>query len=50
MAGPIADAYPVFGFDQHVGYATPEHHAALRAQGLSPLHRRSFQSLAYPAL
>ena len=48
MAGPVADAYPVFGFDQHVGYATPEHHAALRAQGLSPLHRRSFQSLAYP--
>lgn len=48
MAGPIADAYPRFGFAQHVGYATPEHHAALRTEGLSPLHRRSFRSAAYP--
>ena len=37
-----------WGFADHVGYATPEHHAALRAGGLSPLHRRSFQSMAYP--
>lgn len=48
MAGPMADAYPDFGFDQHVGYATPDHHAALRLQGLSPIHRRSFNSAAYP--
>jgi ribonuclease HII len=48
MAGPIARAYPDFGFDRHVGYATPDHHAALAAAGLSPLHRRSFQSVAYP--
>jgi ribonuclease HII len=48
MAGPVAAAYPRFGFHQHVGYATPEHHAALRAEGLSPVHRRSFQSVAYP--
>ena len=50
MAGPVAAAYPGFGFDQHVGYATPEHHAALRSAGLSPVHRRSFQSVAYPPL
>jgi ribonuclease HII len=50
MAGPAARAYPGFGFDRHVGYATPEHHAALRADGLCPLHRRSFQSVAYPVL
>jgi len=50
MAGPVAEAYPAFGFDQHVGYATPEHRTALRAQGLSPVHRRSFQSAAYPPL
>jgi ribonuclease HII len=50
MCGPAASAYPDFGFDRHVGYATPEHHAALRLSGLSPLHRRSFQSVAYPAL
>ena len=48
MAGPMAEAYPEWGFADHVGYATPEHHAALRAGGLSPLHRRSFQSMAYP--
>lgn len=48
MAGPIARAYPEFGFDGHVGYATSDHHAALRANGLTPLHRRSFRSTAYP--
>jgi ribonuclease HII len=50
MSGPMADAYPHFGFDQHVGYATPDHHAALRIRGLSPIHRRSFRSMAYPEL
>lgn len=49
MAGPVARAYPGFGFSRHVGYATPDHHAALRSEGLSPLHRRSFNSAAYPA-
>jgi ribonuclease HII len=48
MAGPVAEAYPGFGFARHVGYATPDHHAALREEGLSPLHRRSFNSSAYP--
>jgi ribonuclease HII len=48
MAGPVARAHPGFGFERHVGYATPSHHAALRSAGLSPVHRRSFQSLAYP--
>lgn len=49
MAGPVADAYPGFGFDSHVGYATLEHHNALQSEGLTPLHRRSFQSVAYPS-
>lgn len=48
MAGPVAEAYPRFRFAEHVGYATPVHHAALRVEGLSPLHRRSFNSAAYP--
>ncbi|WP_217912976.1 ribonuclease HII [Miltoncostaea marina] len=48
MTGPAHAAYPAFGFGDHVGYATSEHHAALRAEGLSPLHRRSFRSAAYP--
>lgn len=50
MAGPVAEVYPGFGFDRHVGYATEDHHAALQVEGLTPLHRRSFRSVAYPAL
>ena len=34
--------YPVYGFAQHKGYATPEHLAALDAHGPCPIHRRSF--------
>lgn len=50
MIGPAAEAWPGFGFERHVGYATREHQDALRAGGLSPLHRRSFRSVAYPDL
>jgi ribonuclease HII len=46
-----ADAlHPGWEFAAHVGYATPEHRAAILAQGVSPLHRMSFQSLAYQQL
>jgi len=34
--------YPAYGFDQHKGYPTPEHLAALRAHGPCPVHRRTF--------
>jgi ribonuclease HII len=34
--------YPVYGFGRHMGYATRDHLAALRAHGPSPVHRRSF--------
>ena len=34
--------YPGYGFGRHMGYATAVHCAALRAQGPSPIHRRSF--------
>lgn len=38
-----ADAlHPGYGFAQHKGYGTPEHMAALRDKGPSPIHRRSF--------
>ena len=50
MVGPAHDMWPQFGFEHHVGYATREHQDALRAGGLSPLHRRSFRSVAYPEL
>jgi ribonuclease HII len=34
--------YPGYGFAAHKGYGTPEHLAALRRLGPSPVHRRSF--------
>lgn len=37
-----AQTYPQYGFEQHVGYGTPEHLAALNQYGPTPLHRRSF--------
>ncbi len=44
-----ADAlHPGWDFAGHVGYSTPEHRDAIRRHGVSPLHRLSFQSVAYP--
>ncbi|SMP09676.1 RNase HII [Laceyella tengchongensis] len=37
-----AQMYPAYGFEQHMGYGTPEHLEALRRFGPTPLHRRSF--------
>ena len=34
--------YPGYGFGRHMGYATREHLVALRRQGATPVHRRSF--------
>jgi len=34
--------HPQYGFDQHKGYGTPAHLAALRAHGPCDEHRRSF--------
>ncbi len=34
--------YPDYGFDRHKGYPTAAHLAALRAYGVSAVHRRSF--------
>jgi len=45
-----AAAHPGWGFEEHVGYSTPEHRAAIEQIGISPLHRRSFQSVAYSQL
>lgn len=38
----LADMYPVYGFERHAGYPTPEHLAALECHGPSPIHRKSF--------
>jgi ribonuclease HII len=42
--------HPGWSFADHVGYSTPDHRAAILRQGVSPLHRMSFQSLAYQQL
>jgi ribonuclease HII len=42
--------HPGWEFAQHVGYATPEHREAIERLGITPLHRRSFQSAAYQQL
>ncbi|MGA2857290.1 MAG: ribonuclease HII [Candidatus Sulfotelmatobacter sp.] len=34
--------YPAYGLASHKGYSTPQHLAALRDYGPSPLHRQSF--------
>lgn len=34
--------YPHYGFDQHKGYGTPAHLAALREYGVTPVHRQTF--------
>ncbi len=34
--------YPLYGFDRHKGYPTPEHLALLERLGPSEIHRRSF--------
>lgn len=38
--------YPVYGFDRHKGYPTPEHLDRLRVHGPCPIHRRSFAPVA----
>jgi ribonuclease HII len=46
----VHELHPEWDFAQHVGYATPEHRAAIMRHGVSPLHRLSFQSTAYQQL
>lgn len=38
----LHERYPRYGLDQHKGYATPEHLAALTRYGACEIHRRSF--------
>ena len=46
----MEERYPGWEFATHVGYSTPEHRAAIEKLGVSPLHRLSFQSMAYQQL
>lgn len=38
----IAELYPQYGFEHHVGYGTAEHIKALKAYGPTPIHRKTF--------
>ncbi len=37
--------WPVHGFDLHKGYATKEHITAVKAYGVTPIHRLSFEPI-----
>lgn len=38
----MAELYPQYGFEHHVGYGTAEHIKALKAYGPTPIHRKTF--------
>ena len=38
----LAKKYPEYGLESHKGYGTKLHYEAIKAKGLSPIHRRSF--------
>lgn len=45
MMDRLAARYPQYGWERNAGYATREHRDAIRAYGLTPHHRSSWQSL-----
>ncbi len=45
MMHNLAVRYPEYGWDRNAGYATREHRDAIRAHGLTPHHRKSWQAL-----
>lgn len=42
----LAEQYPGYGFESHVGYGTAKHSAAIEAYGITPEHRLSFAPVA----
>lgn len=46
MMRQAAREHPHYGWERNKGYGTPDHLAALREHGPSPLHRRSFAPVA----
>ena len=41
----LANQFPGYGWDTNYGYPTMEHRDGIRAQGITPYHRKSFQLL-----
>ncbi|MBO4855088.1 ribonuclease HII [Candidatus Saccharibacteria bacterium] len=42
----LAEKYPGYGFEKHVGYGTAAHKKALEELGVCPEHRKSFKPIA----
>jgi ribonuclease HII len=42
----LSETFPQYGFQEHKGYVTPEHSAALVAHGACPQHRFSYVNVA----
>ena len=42
----LAEKYPGYGFEKHVGYGTAAHRKALEELGVCPEHRKSFKPIA----
>jgi ribonuclease HII len=38
----LSKQYPGYGFEQHKGYATPQHYDAIKKLGLCDIHRKTF--------
>src|SRR3954452_8673466 len=45
MMAKLSVRYPVYGWERNQGYATKEHRDAIRAHGLTPHHRASWQAI-----
>jgi ribonuclease HII len=45
-----ANVYPQYAFEQHKGYGSPLHLAALNRHGLCAIHRRSYKPVAQASL
>ena len=44
----LAEVYPEYGFESHVGYGTKKHRESLAKFGPTPEHRTSFKPVAQP--
>lgn len=47
LMAELDGAYPEYGFARHKGYPTEEHRSALKKFGPCPLHRRTFNGVAW---
>ncbi|WP_022683022.1 ribonuclease HII [Sphingobium bisphenolivorans] len=50
MMVEAAQTHPHYGWESNKGYGSPQHLAALREHGATPLHRRSFAPVAQLSL